>query len=39
DAELLTALSTQQVAVLRWLAVTINAFNRIAISSHYKVGP
>jgi AhpD family alkylhydroperoxidase len=39
DAELLTVLTSQQIAVLRWQAVTINAFNRIAISSHYKVGP
>lgn len=39
DADRLSVLTAQQVAALRWVAVVINAFNRIAISSHYKVGP
>jgi AhpD family alkylhydroperoxidase len=34
-----SALTTQQAAVLQWIAITMNAFNRIAISSHYKIGP
>jgi AhpD family alkylhydroperoxidase len=33
------AVSGQQAAALRWVAVVINAFNRIAISSHYAVEP
>ncbi|MDT4998362.1 MAG: hypothetical protein QOK12_467 [Mycobacterium sp.] len=33
------ALTTQQAAVLKWIAITMNAFNRIAIASHYKIGP
>jgi len=32
-------ISGQQAAALRWVAVVINAFNRIAISSHYAVEP
>ena len=39
EPERLSALTAQQAAVLRWLAIVINAFNRIAISSHYKVAP
>jgi len=34
-----SALTTQQAAVLKWTAITMNAFNRIAIASHYKIGP
>jgi AhpD family alkylhydroperoxidase len=34
-----SALTTQQSAVLKWIAITMNAFNRIAIASHYKIGP
>lgn len=34
-----TAVSGQQAAALRWVAVVINAFNRIAISSHYAIEP
>ena len=34
-----SALTTQQAAVLKWIAITMNAFNRIAIASHYKIGP
>jgi AhpD family alkylhydroperoxidase len=33
------AVSDHQAAALRWVAVVINAFNRIAISSHYAVEP
>lgn len=33
------AVSGRQAAALRWVAVVINAFNRIAISSHYAVEP
>lgn len=33
------ALDSQQAAALRWVAVAINAFNRIAISSRYTVKP
>lgn len=39
DAERLSALTAPQIAALRWVAIVINAFNRIAISSHYKVAP
>jgi len=31
------ALTTQQAAALKWVAITMNAFNRIAIASHYKI--
>lgn len=31
--------SQEQAAALRWVAIAINAFNRIAISSHYDVEP
>lgn len=34
-----TALSGDQAAAVRWVAIVINAFNRIAISSHYAVEP
>lgn len=33
------ALSTQQIAAVAWLAVEMNGWNRIAIASHYPVGP
>ena len=39
DSEDGSALTAQQAAVLKWIAVTMNAFNRIAIASNYKVGP
>jgi AhpD family alkylhydroperoxidase len=32
-------LDGQQAAALRWVAIVINAFNRVAISSHYVVKP
>jgi len=34
-----SALTAQQAAVLKWIAITMNAFNRIAIASHYKIRP
>ncbi|ORB32566.1 carboxymuconolactone decarboxylase family protein [Mycolicibacterium parafortuitum] len=34
-----SAVSAQQAATLRWVAVAINALNRVAISSHYTVKP
>jgi AhpD family alkylhydroperoxidase len=33
------ALTGAQAAALRWVAIAINAFNRVAISSHYVVKP
>lgn len=33
------ALSKQQIAAVTWLAVEMNGWNRIAIASHYPVGP
>lgn len=33
------AVDDQQAAALRWVAISINAFNRVAISSHYSVKP
>ena len=38
-AEASAALTAQQAAVLKWIAVTMNAFNRIAIASRYEIGP
>ena len=35
-AEILTR---QQVAAVSWLAIVMNAFNRVAITSRYRVGP
>lgn len=35
----LSALSDQQHAAVRWLVIIINAFNRVAITSHYDVAP
>lgn len=34
-----TALSEDEIAAATWVAVVINAWNRIAISSRYHVGP
>jgi AhpD family alkylhydroperoxidase len=31
------ALNDDQIAAVEWVAITINAFNRVAISSHYDV--
>lgn len=33
------ALSAQQIAAVTWLVVVMNGWNRIAITSHYPVGP
>lgn len=33
------ALSAEQAAVVRWAAIVINSFNRLAIGSHYTVKP
>lgn len=33
------ALSKQQIAAVTWLAVEMNGWNRIAVASHYPVGP
>ena len=33
------ALSERQIAAVTWLAVVMNGWNRIAIASHYPVGP
>ncbi|MDF2994039.1 carboxymuconolactone decarboxylase family protein [Microbacterium sp. I2] len=35
----LAALSDSQIAAVTWLSVAINAWNRVAISSHYPVAP
>lgn len=34
----LSALDDPQIAAVEWLAIVMNAWNRVAISSHYKVG-
>ncbi|MCV7432919.1 carboxymuconolactone decarboxylase family protein [Mycolicibacterium bacteremicum] len=34
-----TALTAQQIAAVTWLVVVMNGWNRIAIASHYPVGP
>ncbi|MGB3485657.1 MAG: carboxymuconolactone decarboxylase family protein [Mycobacterium sp.] len=33
------SLNDEQVSALSWLAITMNAWNRIAIRSHYPVAP
>lgn len=37
--EALSTLTEQQIAAIEWLGVTINAWNRIAISSRYATNP
>lgn len=32
-------LSPQEIAAVSWIAVVINSWNRVAISSHYSVAP
>jgi AhpD family alkylhydroperoxidase len=32
-------LTADQIAATSWVAIAINSFNRIAITSHYTVGP
>lgn len=39
DVEADQVLSEKQIAAVTWLAVVINGWNRIAISSHYPVAP
>ena len=39
QAEPLTALSDAQAAAVAWVALVINSFNRIAITSHYRIAP
>ena len=38
-AEIGEALSADQIAAVHWLAIVINAFNRVAIASHLPVVP
>ncbi len=33
------SLSDEQVSAVTWLAIVMNAWNRIAVRSHYPVGP
>lgn len=33
------SLDDEQVSALSWLAIVMNTWNRIAIHSHYPVGP
>ena len=33
------ALTDEQVSAVTWLAIVMNAWNRIAVRSHYPVGP
>ena len=37
--QIATTLSAEQIAAAHWLAIVINAFNRIAIASHVDVSP
>ena len=37
--EIGTALSDEQIGAVHWLAIVINALNRLAVSSHYLVAP
>lgn len=39
EFDVAVALSDQQIAAVTWLAVAVNGWNRIAISSHYPVAP
>jgi AhpD family alkylhydroperoxidase len=39
EIDVAAALSEQQIAAVTWLAVVVNGWNRIAISSHYPVAP
>ncbi len=34
-----SALTDEQVSAVTWLAIVMNAWNRIAVRSHYPVGP
>ena len=33
------SLTDEQVSAINWLAIVMNAWNRVAITSHYRVGP
>jgi AhpD family alkylhydroperoxidase len=33
------SLTPEQVSAISWLAIVMNAWNRVAVSSHYPVGP
>jgi AhpD family alkylhydroperoxidase len=33
------SLSTEQVSAISWLAIVMNAWNRVAVTSHYPVAP
>jgi AhpD family alkylhydroperoxidase len=37
--EPVTSLSPAQVSAVAWVAIVINTFNRIAITSHYRIAP
>jgi AhpD family alkylhydroperoxidase len=37
--EPITVLSPAQAAAVAWVAIVINSFNRIAITSHYRIAP
>lgn len=32
------ALTDEQISAITWMAISINAWNRVAITSHYPVG-
>lgn len=38
-AEISRTLTAEQIAAVHWLAIAINAFNRVAICSHIPVAP
>lgn len=33
------ALTDEQISAITWMAISINSWNRVAITSHYLVGP
>lgn len=39
EIDIAATMSDQQIAAVTWLAVAVNGWNRIAISSHYPVAP
>jgi AhpD family alkylhydroperoxidase len=39
EVDVEAALTAQQIAAVTWVAITINGWNRIAITSHYPVAP
>ncbi|SNT00396.1 carboxymuconolactone decarboxylase family protein [Rhodococcoides kyotonense] len=39
EVDVASALTEKQIAAVTWVAITINGWNRIAISSHYPVAP